>query len=124
MSPRAGLKVLDKRKVFVPIRIRTPNRPDSGTDAILNMLPRLPKVQPSCSLIFGQKTGTLNREVGGPHSQSGRFGEKSFLPTRTRTPYHPPSGTDATPIKLPRLQKFISRPGYKGLALATLSPGK
>jgi hypothetical protein len=27
VSPRAGLKVLDKRKVFVPIRIRTLNRP-------------------------------------------------------------------------------------------------
>jgi len=117
--------VLDKRKVFVPIRIRTPNRSDR-IDATLNMVPRLPKVQPRTSygLIFGQKTGTLNRGLGGPQSQSGCFGEKSFLLTRTQTPYYPPGGTDATPIKLPRIQKFISRPGYKGPAMAALPPGK
>jgi hypothetical protein len=49
-----------------------------------------------------------------------RSREKSFLPTRTRTPYHPACGTDTILTMLPRLQKFNSRTGNEGPALAAL----
>jgi hypothetical protein len=49
---------------------------------------------------------------------------KYFLPTGTRTPDHPASGTHTILTMLLRLQKFNSRTGHEDLTLAALPSEK
>ena len=93
MGPRAGLDVLENRKVSAPTDIRTSDRPTRSLDTTPNRLPRLPSectedifryVHTLCllvSLFTDPVRYPMGRGLGGPQGGSGRFGEaKNFLP--------------------------------------------